>query len=644
MSHHPYAHTHINNLEIEVVIGDIVQQPDIAAIINAANAQLLPGGGVCGAIFAAAGREELQAACRPLAPIQPGEAVLTPAFRLPNRAILHTCGPRYRVDPNPGELLAACYRNLLELAERHQLESLAIPAISTGSYGFPAEEAVRVCIRAVEEASIQVSNPQRIRFVVNTPSMARLYADYLRKPYPLSEHAIPLNLVAHLCPSRYKSVTEGQWGDMDTKWSMLFREPWLYIRRGGCAYDQGGFKSDFALRFVDVGGEFAVAESWANPHFQDQWSDSKIKDLVYGLVMGFENTQRPSCLVDQPHIVVESGPMNASEARVMGHQLLNMADQLDKAGSQVRNLITKVDRFRGCLLGLACGDAVGTTVEFRARDSFTPVTDMVGGGPFQLKPGEWTDDTSMALCLAASLVEQKGFDPSDQMRRYVRWMDEGYMSSNGRCFDVGIATRTALNRFKHNGDPFSGSTDPHKSGNGCIMRLAPVPMYAWPNRQLAIDLSGENARTTHGSPETIAASRLFGAILYQALSGAVKETILLGHGVHDLPTDALRAIANGDYFAKRISGISGNGYIVQSLEAALWCFWQTENFRDAILMATNLGDDADTTAAICGQVAGAYYGESGIPSHWIERLVMEREIRELADRLEACAPRRAPSP
>ena len=129
-------------------------------------------------------------------------------------------------------------------------------------------------------------------------------------------------------------------------------------------------------------------------------------------------------------------------------------------------------RFRGCLLGLACGDAVGTTVEFTARGRFTPVTDLVGGGVFDLPPGAWTDDTSMALCLASSLTELGRFDPVDQMRRYRRWVDEGYLSSTGKCFDVGNTVYDALERFQQTGEPFSGSTDTWSAGNGCIMRLA----------------------------------------------------------------------------------------------------------------------------------------------------------------------------
>jgi ADP-ribosyl-[dinitrogen reductase] hydrolase len=291
------------------------------------------------------------------------------------------------------------------------------------------------------------------------------------------------------------------------------------------------------------------------------------------------------------------------------------------------------DRFRGCLLGLACGDAVGTAVEFSARGTFAAVTDMVGGGVFGLKPGEWTDDTSMALCLAASLTELGRFDPKDQMERYWKWVDEGYLSSNGRCFDVGNTTYDALESFRKTGEPLSGSTDPWSAGNGCIMRLAPVPLFFYPDREQAIERSGQSARTTHGAAECVESSRLLGGILFRALTGASKEETLLDHGVTGLSCDKVQAIARGDYRSKSEGEVAGSGYVVRSLEAALWCFWQASNFRDAILRAANLGDDADTTAAVCGQVAGAYYGESGIPSTWLTRLAMCDEIRGLADSL-----------
>jgi ADP-ribosyl-[dinitrogen reductase] hydrolase len=294
-----------------------------------------------------------------------------------------------------------------------------------------------------------------------------------------------------------------------------------------------------------------------------------------------------------------------------------------------------LDRFHGCLLGLACGDAVGTTVEFSARGTFKPVMDMVGGGPFDLKPGQWTDDTSMALCLATSLAETGRFDARDQMLRYCRWMDQGYLSSTDDCFDIGTTVEDALQRFKESGEAFSGSTNPRAAGNGCLMRLAPIPMYFFSDRELALKRSADSARTTHGAPECIDASKLFGAILHRALGGADKDAVLGGHGVSDaeISSASVRSIAKGTYLQKSEVDIRGTGYVVDSLEAALWCFATTTSFKSAILKAANLGDDADTTAAICGQVAGAFYGIAGIPKGWLDVLAMADEIRSLAGQL-----------
>ncbi len=136
------------------------------------------------------------------------------------------------------------------------------------------------------------------------------------------------------------------------------------------------------------------------------------------------------------------------------------------------------DRMRGALIGLAVGDAVGTTVEFRSRGSFPFVTDMADGGPFHLAAGEWTDDTSMALCLADSLISTRDFDARDQMERYVRWYREGYLSSTGTLFDIGNTVRGALGRFESTGEPYAGPTGEMTAGNGSLMRLAPIPMFS----------------------------------------------------------------------------------------------------------------------------------------------------------------------
>lgn len=295
--------------------------------------------------------------------------------------------------------------------------------------------------------------------------------------------------------------------------------------------------------------------------------------------------------------------------------------------------MNKLDRFRGCLLGLATGDAVGTTVEFKPRGTFPPVSDMLGKGPFNLKPGEWTDDTSLSLCLATSLVEIKGFDARDQMDRYVRWYEDGYLSSNGFCFDIGNTTLEALRRYKETGNPFSGLTDPDSAGNGSLMRLAPIAMFYYPGRERTLYYSAESSRTTHGAPECMDSCRLFGDMLFKALSGVSKQEILLGANLEMVLSHSIMSIAKGDYFNKAESDIRGTGYVVKSLEAALWSFWITDTFEAAILKAVNLGDDTDTTAAICGQIAGAYYGESGIPNRWLEKLALREEIGKLAEQL-----------
>lgn len=291
------------------------------------------------------------------------------------------------------------------------------------------------------------------------------------------------------------------------------------------------------------------------------------------------------------------------------------------------------DRHRGCLLGLAAGDAVGTTVEFQPRGSFEPLTDMVGGGPFGLLPGQWTDDTSMALCLATSLVECGEFDAKDQIGRYCRWWEEGYLSSNGRCFDIGNTVRAALARHRRDGSPFAGSADPRSAGNGSIMRLAPIPMAYFRDIERAERFAAESSRTTHAAPECIDACRLLARMTCRALLGQSKDAVLFGDSGAFSGTDAVTAIANGAWKDKPEAEIRGSGYVVQSLEAALWVFHRTSNFREAILAAANLGDDADTTAAICGQLAGAHHGESGIPSHWVERLALRADIVALADAL-----------
>ena len=279
-------------------------------------------------------------------------------------------------------------------------------------------------------------------------------------------------------------------------------------------------------------------------------------------------------------------------------------------------------------------------MEFKKAGTFEPLTDMIGGGRFHLNAGEWTDDTSMALCLASSLLKCAGFDPRDQMKRYVRWWQEGYLSSNGRCFDIGDTVREALNRFERTDDPYSGSNDTMSAGNGSLMRLAPVPMYFVVDPREAIDRSADSSRTTHGAQEAVDACRYFSGLLVGALRGVDKETLLSSRyspvaclWESAMLSPKIAEIADGSFKIRQPPDIKGTGYVVDTLEAVLWAFHHTDDFMDGALKVANLGDDADTTAAIYGQIAGAYYGVDSIPSEWRERLTMASQIAGIADSL-----------
>lgn len=288
-----------------------------------------------------------------------------------------------------------------------------------------------------------------------------------------------------------------------------------------------------------------------------------------------------------------------------------------------------IDKIRGCLLGLACGDAVGTTVEFQDRGEFKPLTTMVGGGPFRLKVGQWTDDTSMALCLGHSLLTKKTFDPIDQMNRYCNWFNYGYMSSTGVCFDIGMTTVTALNRYMQTKDPYAGSTSNHTAGNGSIMRLAPIPIFYSNSLTDTIKFAELSSKTTHGAPEAVECTKILSNFLHLCFLGKDKTEMLSVFN----DSNTITRFKDTLFLTKTIDRINGSGYSVDCLEAALWCFYNTTTLRDAILEAANLGDDADTTAAVCGQIAGAFYGETGIPDEWKQKLFEYEDIGKLAESL-----------
>lgn len=296
----------------------------------------------------------------------------------------------------------------------------------------------------------------------------------------------------------------------------------------------------------------------------------------------------------------------------------------------------------GTFIGAVVGDALGAPLEFYRRDKLN-IIDMTTGGILNLRLGEWTDDTSMSICLAESLIEND-FDLEDQMKKYILWYKEGKYCTREECFDIGNATRFALEDYIKNGNYISQNLSSLSSGNGSIMRLSPISIIYNSNENSdgflnLINFSRKSSITTHPNKTCQDACALLSLITNRALQGYKKEEIF------DINLDLLKklsfsdskvidiAINSKNILEKERNDISSSGYVIHSLEAAIWCFLKTDNFDDSVLLAANLGDDADTVASITGQISGAYYGLNSINSNWIDNLYHKDYIIKLSEKL-----------
>ncbi|CAM2728366.1 unnamed protein product [Rotaria socialis] len=341
-----------------------------------------------------------------------------------------------------------------------------------------------------------------------------------------------------------------------------------------------------------------------------------------------------------------------------------LENEMDEPNGSISDEI--LNRIQGSMIGMALGDALGAHVEFRPHQFLvdTPVTDLESGGTWGLNKGQFTDDTSMALCLANSLVACRDFKPYDQLVRYKWWHQFGYMSSTGHCFDIGAATSQSLREFERRQKRYANEfkisftdmdnlsdrtllekfdiycSEDGVAGNGALMRLAPVPLFFYRYPPIAVENSGISGQITHGDRKAYDACRYYGALIVAALHGYAKEQ-LLDDEFYSKHTEWFRnnplhpdieSIAKGSYKKDGYNaGIRGKGYIVAALEAALWAFWSDDNsFEKGALAAVNLGDDTDTTAAIYGQLAGAHYGYRKLPERWLQHAYAKTFMEKLS--------------
>ncbi len=305
------------------------------------------------------------------------------------------------------------------------------------------------------------------------------------------------------------------------------------------------------------------------------------------------------------------------------------------------------ERYRGLLLGLAAGDACGQPLALRRPGSFTPVGDLVGGGPFDLPRGAWSDETAMALCLAESLVETDSVDASDQVARYVRWQRSGHLSSTGSCIGISAATARALAHAQWTGLAHAGSHDPANPSKEPLARIGPVVMLLVADPVEAIEAAVDAARVTHQAPVTLDAVRYFAALLCGALLGASRTELtqpmfspVEGYWERRPLRREVAEVARGSWSDKAPPRIFGGGHAVEALEAVLWAFQRGSTLRETVLAAVNLGGDADTSGAMAGQLAGAHHGAAALPPGWRSALAGAGRIEAFADALLERALRR----
>lgn len=294
-------------------------------------------------------------------------------------------------------------------------------------------------------------------------------------------------------------------------------------------------------------------------------------------------------------------------------------------------------------MGLAVGDAFGVPVEFRVRGSFH-VTGMQGCGTHSQPPGTWSDDTSLTLCLADSL--SRGFNLNDIARNFVRWRHEGAFTAHGDVFDIGISTAQAISRLKSGVAPErAGCSGADENGNGSLMRIAPlVFLIADKPETERFNITKAVSSITHAHAWSVAACFIYVEYLRKLLAGLDKNaayTELQADFRNGRPyidggaTAKFDRILRHDVSALPESSIRSGGFVIDTLEAALWCFLTTDAYRDAVLKAVNLGYDTDTTAAVAGALAGLFYGLDAIPAGWLQTLAGTDDIYRIAAALPA---------
>ncbi|KIA88068.1 ADP-ribosylglycohydrolase family protein [Kaistella jeonii] len=304
------------------------------------------------------------------------------------------------------------------------------------------------------------------------------------------------------------------------------------------------------------------------------------------------------------------------------------------------------ENIKSALFGVAIGDALGVPVEFKSREiiSENPVKDMIGFGTYNLPPGTFSDDSSLTFCLAEALTQE--FDLKVIGENFVKWVHENYWTARGHVFDIGIATREAINRLAKGERPdLAGGFEVSSNGNGSLMRILPLLFYIIDKPvDERYQITKQVSSITHGHIRSVIACFYYLEFARQLISGVDKFEIyknlqteipefLKSISINQREISFFNRLLTADIFDLSEENILSSGYVIHTLEASIWCLLTTDNYKDATLKAVNLGEDTDTTAAVTGGLAGLLYGFDNIPKNWINQIARKEDIENLAERL-----------
>lgn len=416
--------------------------------------------------------------------------------------------------------------------------------------------------------------------------------------------------------------------EMEDKWFIFFENDWLYFHRSWTGY---GFYKAQIIKQQDV---YTIKEFWAERNQEKYKNEDDKTDIG---VFSF---------------LIAAGLLGVDVNQVYANQ--NIKSEIDAIISWSmlgRMLFTNqgVDytlKIKSVLFGVAVGDALGVPVEFKSRQtiSYNPVTDMIGYGTYNLPAGTWSDDSSLTFCLAEALTT--GFDLNTIGQNFVKWYHNNYWTPRGNVFDIGNATSQAIDRLATGVQPdLAGGFDASSNGNGSLMRISPLLFYLWDKPvNERFEITKQVSSITHAHIRSVISCFYYLEFALQLLNGKDKFEVykslqteitnhltslsinqteialfdrLLKQNIHELPEE----------------NINSSGYVLHTLEASIWCLLTTENYKDAVLKAVNLGEDTDTTAAVTGGLAGLLYGLENIPTNWLKQIARYDDIENLAERL-----------